>query len=178
MASFILFLIVCVVLLFYVVYYIYLISFHVDAKSHISRYCLTPCPETKIDKKRIYILIDDLCVNDHEDITIESHDGLKLYARYYHKADRAPLTILFHGYRSAAERDFCGVFRLFRDLGHNILLVDERAHGGSEGRVITFGIKERIDCLSWMDYAEKRFGKDTRIFIAGMSMGSSTVLLA
>jgi len=43
---------------------------------------------------------------------------------------------------------------------------------------LTFGIKERFDCLSWVNYAVERFGSDVKIRICGVSMGAATVLMA
>jgi pimeloyl-ACP methyl ester carboxylesterase len=123
--------------------------------------------------------INEVISLSFEEITIDSYDGLKLYGKYYHRSDSSPLAILFHGYRSAsAERDFCGGMKLCRDKGFNVLLVDERAQGKSEGRAITFGIKERYDCLSWAEYASKHFGEDKPIFLVGVSMGAATVAMA
>ena len=113
-----------------------------------------------------------------EFVTIQSHDGLTLSGRYYHTKDGAPLDIGFHGYRSSPMTDFSGGSELSFQLGHNLLLVDERAHGKSEGRTITFGILERQDVLQWVDYARIRFGSDTKILLYGVSMGAATVLMA
>ena len=115
---------------------------------------------------------------DYEKVKIKSRDGTILAARYYHVADGAPVHIELHGYRSRATTDFCGINTLVRDLGHNTLLVDQRAHGESGGNTITFGIKERLDCLDWINYVLDRFGKDTRIILSGLSMGAATVLMA
>lgn len=114
----------------------------------------------------------------YELVSTMSQDGLKLYGKYYHTADNAPLAIFFHGYRSSSSRDGKGGFSLSKKRGYNVLLVDQRAHGKSEGMVMTFGIKERLDCLQWIDYANERFGKDTPIVLMGISMGASTVLMA
>ena len=111
-------------------------------------------------------------------VAIQSYDGLTLWGRYYHVADGAPLDIAFHGYRSSGLTDFCGGAQISRELGHNLLLVDQRAHGKSQGRTITFGIKERYDVLNWVEYALQRFGPDTNILLFGISMGASTVLMA
>lgn len=124
---------------------------------------------------RIYHQLNDRTC---EFVTIFSHDGLKLSGRYYHVKDGAPLDIGFHGYRSSCLTDFSGGSELSFQLEHNVLLVDERAHGKSEGRSITFGIQERQDVLSWVDYAVERFGEDTKILLYGVSMGAATVLMA
>lgn len=113
-----------------------------------------------------------------ESVYTTSCDGYRLRARYYQTKDGAPLQIMFHGYRSIGERDFCGGLAEAIDGGYNILLVDQRAHGESEGKCLTFGIMEKYDCLSWVEYATDRFGKDQKIILYGMSMGASTVLMA
>ncbi len=113
-----------------------------------------------------------------EDVYIKAHDGKRLYGRYYHICDGAPIHIQFHGYRSSSLHDFCGGHKLARELGHNVLAIDQRAHGNSQGHTISFGIKERFDCISWAEYLIGRFGDDTRIILSGISMGAATVLMA
>jgi pimeloyl-ACP methyl ester carboxylesterase len=112
------------------------------------------------------------------DVFITSHDGLKLHGEYFEgEADR-PIAIGFHGYRSSALRDLAGLATYYYYRSFDVLLVDERAHGESEGRCITFGAKERLDVLSWVKYAEERFGKNKKIILFGMSMGAASVLLS
>ena len=131
-------------------------------------------PYRELSTELIRALRDRPC----EMVSIRSHDGLLLQGRYYHQQDGAPLDICFHGYRGTAIRDMCGIIRLFDDLKHNVLLVDQRAHSGSQGRTISFGINERRDCLGWVNYARRRFGCDVRILLCGVSMGGATVLMA
>ena len=114
----------------------------------------------------------------YEDVWITSHDGLKLHGKCYISTPDAPVQIMFHGYKSGAERDFCGGLQVAVQGGFNVLLVDQRAHGRSEGRCLTFGVRERYDCLAWINYAIERFGSDTKIFLYGMSVGAATVLMA
>ena len=114
----------------------------------------------------------------HQVFTIRSYDGLTLSGRYFEYAPGAPVEIMFHGYRGTADRDLClGVDRAFA-LGHSCLLVDQRTTGGSGGRLVTFGIREHRDCLSWVDFTVDRFGPSVRIFLVGISMGGATVLMA
>ena len=113
-----------------------------------------------------------------EDYYIESFDGLKLHAKYFEYAPDAVLEIMFHGYRGSAARDLSGGIQRCFALGRNVLLADQRTSCGSEGNVISFGINEHRDCLSWIDFAVKQFGPDVKIVLTGISMGASTVLMA
>ncbi len=124
--------------------------------------------------RRIFV---QLAERPFEEITIQSRDGLTLFGRYYHIRDGAPLGIAFHGYRSSAMTDFAGGSELCFEMEHNLLLVDQRAHGKSQGDTISFGILERLDCLDWANYAAERF-PDTPMLLYGLSMGATTVLMA
>ena len=128
--------------------------------------------------EKVKTLICDLRALPCEFVSITaSIDGTPLSARYYHQNDGAPVDILCHGYRGTAFRDFCGGHKLCRDMGHNILLIDQRAHGKSGGNTITFGIKERYDVLDWANYIAARF-PNAPIMLYGISMGGATVLLS
>ncbi len=113
-----------------------------------------------------------------EDVYITSRDGLKLHGRFYAVTEGAPVIIVFHGYRSPTLRDCAGGFSLGLKLGYNVLAVDQRSHGASEGRVISFGIRERYDCLKWIEFVKNRLGVDTPIILCGISMGAATILMS
>ena len=114
----------------------------------------------------------------HENMSIKSFDGLTLTAKYFEYEKGVPIELLFHGYKGNAERDLCGAIeRCFR-LGRNVMIINQRASGDSEGSVISFGINERRDCHSWVQYAIERFGDDVKLIIGGVSMGAATVMMA
>lgn len=114
----------------------------------------------------------------YEKVTIKSFDGLTLSARLYVNDPKAPFDILVHGYKSYGIKDFSGGINLSLENHHNILLIDHRGHGYSEGKTISFGILERFDILSWINFLNERFGKDIPIILMGISMGGATVLMA
>ena len=122
--------------------------------------------------------IDKLLAEPFQRISIRSRDGLWLRGKYYEGRPGAPVLLFFHGYRSTAERDGSGGFTICRKNGWGALMVDQRAHGESEGDTITFGVRERYDCLDWCNEAVRRFGSDTPLFLVGVSMGAATVLMA
>ena len=123
-------------------------------------------------------LTENLKKEPYEEVSIISFDGTRLSGRFYNNVEGAPIYISFHGYKGSIERDFSGGYKTVIARGHNPLIVDQRAHGKSGGKTITFGVKERLDCLEWIKYVNERFGDDTPIIIAGISMGGATVLMA
>ena len=114
----------------------------------------------------------------YRDFYIKSFDGLTLHARYYEYQKGAVTEIMFHGYRGTAERDLSGGLQRCFALGRNVLLVDQRTTCKSGGHVITFGIREHRDCLSWVEFATQQFGSEVPLVLTGISMGASTVLMA
>ena len=122
--------------------------------------------------------VDQVLEVPYETVEVVSYDGLRLRGRYYHLTDGAPLILFFHGYRCSSLRDGNGIFLYTRKLGYNVLLVDQRAHGNSEGKTITFGVKERFDCKKWVEYVVERFGIEQKVYLSGLSMGAATVLMA
>lgn len=116
---------------------------------------------------------------EKEHVHISSYDGLKLAGLFLPTEGEAKGTIiLFHGYRMDGYSDFSCVYKLYHDWGYNLLNVFQRSHGESEGKYITFGIRERFDARDWAIYVADRFGPEHDIFLGGLSMGSSTVLMA
>ena len=163
-------------IIMYVLYkYIFLVP---ELKKHDDPYNLPKDDHIQIRKDQINAMLDRCMSLPCEDVWIKSHDGYKLHGRYFHTADGAPVQILFHGYRSNAYRDFAGGLLLAVDSGCNVLLVDQRAHGESEGKCLSFGINERKDCRRWVDYIVSRFGADVKIILTGISMGAATVMMA
>lgn len=114
----------------------------------------------------------------YEEMEIKTPDGLTLRGRYYEYKRGAITEILFHGYKGNAERDMSGAVERCFAIGRNAILVDQRASGRSDGHVITFGIKERQDAVLWAKEAVRRFGKDERLILSGVSMGAATVMMA
>ena len=114
----------------------------------------------------------------HKEVSIRSFDGLTLRGTYFEFEKGLPIDILFHGYHGCAEQDLSGgVYRCQR-LGHNVLIVDHRASGKSEGHVITFGINESRDAVAWIRYVLENIDPNAQILLGGISMGAATVMMA
>lgn len=65
----------------------------------------------------------------------------------------------------------------YKESGYNVLAIDNRSHGLSEGRYNTIGIKEYKDIINWAKYLHDELGVET-IFIHGICIGSATAIYA
>ncbi|MBE6131341.1 MAG: alpha/beta fold hydrolase [Erysipelotrichaceae bacterium] len=173
--SIILFIIINILILLYI---IYRKSFYFNPKKPKQSLDYLEYEKMKPYRETLVNLITNASKLPYEKVTIKSFDGLTLAAKLYLKDPNQPFDILVHGYKSFGIKDFSGGINLSLDNNHNVLLIDHRAHGESEGHIISFGINERYDVLSWIYYLNNRFGNNIIISLMGISMGGATVLMA
>ena len=131
------------------------------------------------DREKLYPYISHahnwFSTHEVEDIYVRSRDGLQLYARWIPAENPRGTILLAHGYQSTPYIDFSLVLDVYHNLGMNILIPDQRCHGKSEGKYITFGVKEWRDMTCWVDYHNKHLG-NWPVILSGLSMGASTVM--
>ena len=109
-----------------------------------------------------------------EEVWLTSFDGLKLYGRFFSCPQATRTVILVHGYSSISNRMLeLGDF-YYHKLQCNVLLIDLRAHGKSEGTYIGLGYYESKDLTQWVEWVEAHHPSD--IVLHGFSMGAATVM--
>lgn len=113
----------------------------------------------------------------HRDVWIHSQDGLRLHATYFPGREGKKAVICFHGYTSRGMDDYVGLSDYYLKRGYRMLLVDQRAHGESEGEYIGFGCLDRQDGMLWIRWMIGQIGEDAEILLHGTSMGGATVLM-
>lgn len=104
-----------------------------------------------------------------------TNDGLNLKGQYFDFGyDRCAIILqgrtesLYYSYYYA---------KPYQDAGFNILVIDSRAHGLSEGKYNTVGYKEYKDVLKWSELVTEKYGIKKYI-IHGICIGSATGLKA
>lgn len=112
-----------------------------------------------------------------EEKKIQSDDGLTLSARFVPQKKKSNTTVIIaHGYMS--DSFAMGEYaEMFYNMGYDVLLPDNRAHGESEGKYIGFGWLDRLDYTKWIDEIIKEKGESENIILFGVSMGASTVMM-
>ncbi len=111
--------------------------------------------------------------SEKEEVEILSYDGLKLHGTVV-KNKSYNWVICLHAYNFYGTQ-ILDVARNFHEHGYNCLIVDQRAHGQSEGDYTTLGWKEHYDVIDWIDYILKN-NPNASIVLHGMSLGAATVL--
>lgn len=107
-------------------------------------------------------------------VTITSFDGLKLNAYRVNNHDNNKYVIMLHGANAKKESLFEQAYEFDR-MGFNLLLVDQRACGLSQGDFITYGFKESFDLAKWIDYLISK-NPNVEIVLYGISMGAATIM--
>lgn len=113
-----------------------------------------------------------------QDCYMRSRDGLRLHARYLPAKDARRFVLLSHGYKGSGFGDFAYTARFLHEHQCNLLFIDQRCCGESQGEYITFGAMEQFDVQGWAEYIAKRNKKKLPIYLYGESMGAASVLMA
>jgi len=111
-----------------------------------------------------------------QEVHILSDDGLRLCG-YVIENDPSSKhwAIIVHGY-TVSMLISTQYIDLFQSEGFNILLIDQRRHGNSEGKYTTYGYYEKYDIAAWVRWILHSYGTECSIGLHGQSLGGSTVL--
>lgn len=114
----------------------------------------------------------------HRVIKIVSHNGTILTGHYFVKEGAKRTILAMHGWRSNWNRDFSFVGKFLLEQDNNVLFIEQRGQNNSEGDYISLGIIERYDCLDWVRWINDHTNNDMPIYLYGISMGATSVLMA
>lgn len=110
-------------------------------------------------------------------ISFQSFDGLtmKAFLRFAATENAKGTVLLLHGIRSSKEH-YSELCENLAALGYNAVAVDLRAHGQSEGKHCTFGVKEKKDISKLITTLLETEGINNNIGIWGQSLGGAVAL--
>lgn len=115
---------------------------------------------------------------DMQDCYIRSVDGLVLHGVYLPAENAERYVLLSHGYKGSGFGDFAYIARFLHENGCNLLFIDQRCCGLSEGEFITFGAREQYDIQRWAYHIDRINRDKLPIYLYGESMGAAAVLMA
>ena len=113
-----------------------------------------------------------------ETVQITSHDGILLVGHWRPCQNPRRIILAMHGWRSSWASDFGIISDFWLSQNCSVLYAEQRGQGASSGDYMGFGLIERHDCLDWVNWINRRTNASLPIYLAGVSMGASTVLMA
>lgn len=106
-----------------------------------------------------------------------TNQGLKQVAWYLPAAQETDKTVIVvHGFGQTKARMRPYAY-LFHQLGYNVLMPDNIAHGESEGKIIGYGWNDRLNVIKWAELLVEE-NPNTQLVFYGLSMGGATVMMA
>lgn len=113
---------------------------------------------------------------EREEIALEN-DGVIIPGAYHPVENAKGCMILAHGF---GQNRYAAVpyAEIFRNLGYDTIVYDERCFGVSAAPYGTFGQKEADDVLALAAWVRSKKGKDYKVFAHGVSMGAVSVMNA
>lgn len=112
-----------------------------------------------------------------EKITLKTEDGLNIVAHEVDINNPKAMIIFLSGIHNPSVTAFFGHAKMLKENNYGSILVEMRAHGESEGEVISLGYKEYLDTKAAVEYITEKY-KDIPIVVYGLSMGGATAINA
>jgi pimeloyl-ACP methyl ester carboxylesterase len=112
-----------------------------------------------------------------EEVEVRASDGVALRGWHFLPRQwRGRAVLALHGFTDSRRGMLPHVELLLRH-GYAVLIPDSRAHGRSEGTLVTFGLVEQADVPVWADWLVSRLGIN-EYFAIGNSMGAAVLVEA
>ena len=121
---------------------------------------------------------EKLAQKEHTVVEITAADGVKLVGHWFPHPHPQRIVIGMHGWRSSWCRDFGMIADFWTANGCSVLLAEQRGQGNSGGEYMGFGQTECHDCLEWIQWASRQYDEELPVYLGGVSMGATTVLMA
>lgn len=119
-----------------------------------------------------------LAAKPHKTMQIQSRDGTRLWGHWMPAEHPKRIVVAMHGWRSTWDNDFGMVGDFLHQNDCSVLYAEQRGQGQSGGQYMGFGLTERYDCLDWVNRVNEETGGNLPVYLCGISMGASTVLMA
>ena len=111
------------------------------------------------------------------ELTLQTVDGYGISAFEVEASEPKAVIIFISGIHNPSVTAFYGHARMLQDYGYASILTDMRAHGKSEGQVISLGYLETFDTQAVVDYIRsKEMYQELPIIVYGLSMGGAVAI--
>ncbi len=115
----------------------------------------------------------------YQEVAFRSTDGIPLKAWWIGKGGSSRAALLVHGFDGdKSDPQVVETARVYHRAGFNVLMLDLRANGESEGERVTLGYREVRDVRAALSWLESRGFGPPNVVLHGWSMGGATVVRA
>lgn len=143
-------------------------------KSKWNRECSAPDNEEQLRMHNEGLAYMEQFMDKVKEVKIEN-DGLKLYGEFFDLGYKK-CAILLQGRTESLL--YCYYYaKPYIESEYNILVIDSRAHGNSDGIYNCVGLKEYKDVIKWAELLHDKFSQE-EIVIQGICIGASAALYA
>jgi len=112
---------------------------------------------------------------EKEEFYLDSPYGYTLHCLYFPEL-KSKKTIVFSHCITWSLWGSVKYISFFKRLGFNILLYDHRYHGKSGGKSVTYGVYEKHDLKTVVDWVYEKTGTDSIVGVHGESFGSAVAV--
>lgn len=134
------------------------------------------CSETKDTEQLEMYRRGMLWGDEHQSFKHEvaiCNDGLKLYGEYFDFGFNKAV-IIVSGRSEGCTYSYYYA-KPYKGLGYNVLVIDNRCNGLSEGKILTCGLREYTDILEWGRMLHEKYSVQS-VLLHGLCMGAATCL--
>jgi len=103
------------------------------------------------------------------------NDGLNLYGEFFDFGSNKT-AIIVSGRTEALEYSYY-FSKPYIESGCNVLFIDQRAHGKSDGKYNTVGFEEHKDLIAWIEYLQKNHHTES-VYLHGICIGAACCVYA
>ena len=133
--------------------------------------------EETLEQKQRRIENDNWLKEKTQDVYITATNNGELKLHAYEIMNKSNIwAIVVHGYYGQG-KDMIYYAKEYCNRGYNVLMIDLRGHGQSEGDYIGMGWHDRLDLIDWINYLVSK-NSNCEIILHGVSMGAATVMMA
>lgn len=104
------------------------------------------------------------------------NEGLNLYGEYYNFTDKKRCVIILPGRCECLKYSYYFA-PAYEESEYNVLVIDSRAHGKSDGKYNTVGVGESRDLIAWVKFVEEKFGIE-EIYLHTICVGTASAMIA
>ncbi|MFA6867312.1 MAG: alpha/beta hydrolase [Clostridia bacterium] len=115
---------------------------------------------------------------EKKEYLLKSYDDYLLHCVFVPaESDSNNYVIISHG-QTYTRNGSVKYLHIFRELGFNVIIYDDRSHGENKRSYVSMGIRESQDLICLINDTYNKYGKDINLGLHGESMGTGLSIMS